>query len=57
MAATTLSGLLQCHFFPLDSTLQTELQTLSQTPLPRAKGELASSGTHTHTLTLSYMLL
>lgn len=43
MAATTLSGLLQCHFFPLDSTLQTELQTLSQTPLPRARGELASS--------------
>ncbi|XP_033963005.1 LOW QUALITY PROTEIN: proteasome activator complex subunit 4B [Pseudochaenichthys georgianus] len=43
MAGTTLSGLLQCQFFPLDSSLQTELQTLSQTRLPRARGELAST--------------
>ncbi|KAF3853762.1 hypothetical protein F7725_014450 [Dissostichus mawsoni] len=42
MAGTTLSGLLQCQFFPLDSSLQTELQTLSQTRLPLARGELAS---------------
>ncbi|XP_058477820.1 proteasome activator complex subunit 4B isoform X2 [Solea solea] len=42
MAATTLSGLLQCHFFPLDFSLQTKLQTLSQTRLPKARGELAS---------------
>ncbi|KAG7506391.1 proteasome activator complex subunit 4B-like [Solea senegalensis] len=42
MAATTLSGLLQCHFFPLDFSLQTQLQTLSQTRLPKARGELAS---------------
>lgn len=48
MAATTLSGLLQCQFFPLDFELQERLQTLSQTRLPRARGELASSGTHTH---------
>uniref|UniRef100_A0A3Q3IM86 Uncharacterized protein n=1 Tax=Monopterus albus TaxID=43700 RepID=A0A3Q3IM86_MONAL len=27
MAGTTLSGLLQCQFFPLDSNLQTQLQT------------------------------
>ncbi|XP_035997904.1 proteasome activator complex subunit 4B isoform X2 [Fundulus heteroclitus] len=47
MACTTLSGLLQCQFFPLDSSLQTQLQTLSQTPLPKARGELASTGTHT----------
>ncbi|XP_028989298.1 proteasome activator complex subunit 4B-like isoform X2 [Betta splendens] len=43
MAGTTLSGLLQCHFFPLDCSLQTQLQTLSQTPLPKARGELAST--------------
>ncbi|KAM4624596.1 proteasome activator complex subunit 4B [Polymixia lowei] len=43
MAGTTLSGLLQCHFFPLDSSLQTQLQTLSQTRLPKARGELAST--------------
>nr|XP_046233652.1 proteasome activator complex subunit 4B-like [Scatophagus argus] len=43
MAGTTLSGLLQCQFFPLDSSLQTQLQTLSQTCLPRARGELAST--------------
>ncbi|XP_068162395.1 proteasome activator complex subunit 4B-like [Antennarius striatus] len=43
MAGTTLSGLLQCQFFPLDSSLQTQLQTLSQTRLPRARGELAST--------------
>uniref|UniRef100_A0A3Q0QU92 Uncharacterized protein n=1 Tax=Amphilophus citrinellus TaxID=61819 RepID=A0A3Q0QU92_AMPCI len=43
MACTTLSGLLQCQFFPLDSSLQTQLQTLSQTCLPRARGELAST--------------
>ncbi|XP_012728979.2 proteasome activator complex subunit 4B isoform X3 [Fundulus heteroclitus] len=43
MACTTLSGLLQCQFFPLDSSLQTQLQTLSQTPLPKARGELAST--------------
>jgi len=49
MACTTLSGLLQCQFFPLDSSLQTELQTLSQTCLPKARGELASTGTNTHT--------
>uniref|UniRef100_A0A3B5PZE5 Proteasome activator complex subunit 4 C-terminal domain-containing protein n=1 Tax=Xiphophorus maculatus TaxID=8083 RepID=A0A3B5PZE5_XIPMA len=42
MACTTLSGLLQCQFFPLDSCLQTQLQTLSQTSLPKARGELAS---------------
>ncbi|KAG7228067.1 hypothetical protein INR49_005689 [Caranx melampygus] len=44
MAGTTLSGLLQCQFFPLDSSLQTQLQTLSQTCLPKARGELASTG-------------
>ncbi|KAF7667140.1 hypothetical protein LDENG_00077040 [Lucifuga dentata] len=43
MAGTTLSGLLQCQFFPLDSTLQTHFQTLSQTRLPKARGELAST--------------
>ncbi|XP_062269925.1 proteasome activator complex subunit 4B [Platichthys flesus] len=43
MAATTLSGLLQCQFFPLDLSLQTQLQTLSQTRLPKARGELAST--------------
>uniref|UniRef100_A0A8D3ED43 Proteasome activator complex subunit 4 n=1 Tax=Scophthalmus maximus TaxID=52904 RepID=A0A8D3ED43_SCOMX len=43
MAATTLSGLLQCQFFPLDFSLQTQLQTLSQTRLPKARGELAST--------------
>ncbi|KAM4526363.1 proteasome activator complex subunit 4B [Fundulus diaphanus] len=43
MACTTLSGLLQCQFFPLDSSLQTQLQTLSQTSLPKARGELAST--------------
>ncbi|KAM9336338.1 proteasome activator complex subunit 4B-like [Symphorus nematophorus] len=43
MAGTTLSGLLQCQFFPLDSSLQTQLQTLSQTCLPKARGELAST--------------
>uniref|UniRef100_A0A3Q3FX53 Proteasome activator Blm10 mid region domain-containing protein n=1 Tax=Kryptolebias marmoratus TaxID=37003 RepID=A0A3Q3FX53_KRYMA len=43
MASTTLSGLLQCQFFPLDSSLQTQLQTLSQTCLPKARGELAST--------------
>uniref|UniRef100_A0A3Q3GH33 Proteasome activator Blm10 mid region domain-containing protein n=1 Tax=Labrus bergylta TaxID=56723 RepID=A0A3Q3GH33_9LABR len=43
MAGTTLSGLLQCQFFPLDSSLQTQLQTLSQTPLPKARGELSST--------------
>uniref|UniRef100_A0A7N6FAQ8 Proteasome activator Blm10 mid region domain-containing protein n=1 Tax=Anabas testudineus TaxID=64144 RepID=A0A7N6FAQ8_ANATE len=49
MAGTTLSGLLQCQFFPLDSSLQTWLQTLSQTRLPKARGELASTGEHIHT--------
>uniref|UniRef100_A0AAQ5Y8J2 Proteasome activator Blm10 mid region domain-containing protein n=1 Tax=Amphiprion ocellaris TaxID=80972 RepID=A0AAQ5Y8J2_AMPOC len=49
MACTTLSGLLQCQFFPLDSSLQTQLQTLSQTCLPKARGELASTGTSAHT--------
>ncbi|XP_075999758.1 proteasome activator complex subunit 4B [Genypterus blacodes] len=44
MACTTLSGLLQCQFFPLDCSLQTQLQTLSQTRLPKARGELASTG-------------
>ncbi|XP_068439481.1 proteasome activator complex subunit 4B-like [Clinocottus analis] len=43
MAGTTLSGLLQCQFFPMDSSLQTQLQTLSQTRLPKARGELAST--------------
>ncbi|KAM9831639.1 proteasome activator complex subunit 4B-like [Neosynchiropus ocellatus] len=43
MAGTTLSGLLQCQFFPLDCALQTQLQTLSQTRLPKARGELAST--------------
>uniref|UniRef100_A0A8D0D4A4 Proteasome activator subunit 4 n=1 Tax=Sander lucioperca TaxID=283035 RepID=A0A8D0D4A4_SANLU len=43
MAGTTLSGLLQCQFFPLDPSLQTQLQTLSQTYLPKARGELAST--------------
>ncbi|XP_056286378.1 proteasome activator complex subunit 4B-like [Pseudoliparis swirei] len=43
MAGTTLSGLLQCQFFPLDSSLQTQLQTLSQTRLPKAREELAST--------------
>ncbi|KAK0140557.1 Proteasome activator complex subunit 4B [Merluccius polli] len=43
MAGTTLSGLLQCQFFPLDLGLQTQLQTLSQTRLPKARGELAST--------------
>ncbi|XP_054614170.1 proteasome activator complex subunit 4B [Dunckerocampus dactyliophorus] len=43
MAGTTLSGLLQCQFFPLDCSLQTQLQTLSQTRLPKARGELAST--------------
>ncbi|XP_028331301.1 proteasome activator complex subunit 4B [Gouania willdenowi] len=43
MACKTLSGLLQCQFFPLDSSLQTPLQTLSQTRLPKARGELAST--------------
>ncbi|KAK5608896.1 Proteasome activator complex subunit 4B [Crenichthys baileyi] len=43
MACTTLSGLLQCQFFPLDSSLQTQLQTLSQTSLPKARGELGST--------------
>ncbi|XP_061787911.1 proteasome activator complex subunit 4B-like [Nerophis lumbriciformis] len=43
MAATTLSGLLQCHFFPLDRMLQTQLQTLSQMRLPKARGELTST--------------
>ncbi|XP_038138502.1 proteasome activator complex subunit 4B [Cyprinodon tularosa] len=43
MACTTLSGLLQCQFFPLDSSLQTQLQTLSKTSLPKARGELAST--------------
>uniref|UniRef100_A0A8C7ZN05 Proteasome activator complex subunit 4 n=1 Tax=Oryzias sinensis TaxID=183150 RepID=A0A8C7ZN05_9TELE len=45
MACTTLSGLLQCQFIPLDSSLQTQLQTLSQTCVPKARGELASTGT------------
>lgn len=54
MACTTLSGLLQCQFIPLDSSLQTQLQTLSQTCIPKARGELASTGTcfssrHFHT--------
>uniref|UniRef100_A0A3Q1IES1 Uncharacterized protein n=1 Tax=Anabas testudineus TaxID=64144 RepID=A0A3Q1IES1_ANATE len=49
MAGTTLSGLLQCQFFPLDSSLQTWLQTLSQTRLPKARGELASTGNHSNT--------
>uniref|UniRef100_A0A3Q4HEW2 Proteasome activator Blm10 mid region domain-containing protein n=1 Tax=Neolamprologus brichardi TaxID=32507 RepID=A0A3Q4HEW2_NEOBR len=49
MACTTLSGLLQCQFFPLDSSLQTQLQTLSQTCLPKARGELASTGNHNNT--------
>uniref|UniRef100_A0A8C3A4M3 Uncharacterized protein n=1 Tax=Cyclopterus lumpus TaxID=8103 RepID=A0A8C3A4M3_CYCLU len=44
MAGTTLSGLLQCQFFPMDSSLQTQLQTLSQTRLPKAREELASTG-------------
>ncbi|XP_061666558.1 proteasome activator complex subunit 4B isoform X2 [Syngnathoides biaculeatus] len=44
MAGTTLSGLLQCRFFPLDRSLQTQLQTLSHTGLPKARGELASAG-------------
>uniref|UniRef100_A0A3Q2DTV4 Proteasome activator complex subunit 4 C-terminal domain-containing protein n=1 Tax=Cyprinodon variegatus TaxID=28743 RepID=A0A3Q2DTV4_CYPVA len=39
MACTTLSGLLQCQFFPLDSSLQTQLQTLSKTSLPKARGD------------------
>uniref|UniRef100_A0A3P9IVH1 Proteasome activator complex subunit 4 C-terminal domain-containing protein n=1 Tax=Oryzias latipes TaxID=8090 RepID=A0A3P9IVH1_ORYLA len=43
MACTTLSGLLQCQFIPLDSSLQTQLQTLSQTCVPKARGELAST--------------
>ncbi|XP_061562704.1 LOW QUALITY PROTEIN: proteasome activator complex subunit 4B-like [Phycodurus eques] len=43
MAGTTLSGLLQCHFFPLDRSLQTQLQTLSHTLLTKARGELAST--------------
>uniref|UniRef100_A0AAQ4Q0P3 Proteasome activator Blm10 mid region domain-containing protein n=1 Tax=Gasterosteus aculeatus aculeatus TaxID=481459 RepID=A0AAQ4Q0P3_GASAC len=43
MAGTTLSGLLQCQFFPLDPSLQTQLQTLSQTRLPKARGELGST--------------
>uniref|UniRef100_A0A8C6PPC9 Proteasome (Prosome, macropain) activator subunit 4b n=1 Tax=Nothobranchius furzeri TaxID=105023 RepID=A0A8C6PPC9_NOTFU len=43
MASTTFSGLLQCQFFPLDSSLQRQLQTLSQTCLPKARGELAST--------------
>ncbi|KAK7918864.1 hypothetical protein WMY93_010148 [Mugilogobius chulae] len=43
MAGTTLSGLLQCQFLPLDSGLHSQLQTLSQTTVPRARGELAST--------------
>uniref|UniRef100_A0A3B4F3K3 Proteasome activator complex subunit 4B-like n=1 Tax=Pundamilia nyererei TaxID=303518 RepID=A0A3B4F3K3_9CICH len=43
MACTTLSGLLQCQFFPLDSSLQTQLQTLSQTSLPKARGDYFNS--------------
>ncbi|CAL1599788.1 unnamed protein product [Knipowitschia caucasica] len=43
MAGTTLSGLLQCHFFPLDSGLHSKLHTLSQTAVPRARGEIAST--------------
>uniref|UniRef100_A0A3B3HLE3 Proteasome activator complex subunit 4 C-terminal domain-containing protein n=1 Tax=Oryzias latipes TaxID=8090 RepID=A0A3B3HLE3_ORYLA len=42
MACTTLSGLLQCQFIPLDSSLQTQLQTLSQTCIPKARGERQS---------------
>uniref|UniRef100_A0A8C6U8T4 Proteasome activator subunit 4b n=1 Tax=Neogobius melanostomus TaxID=47308 RepID=A0A8C6U8T4_9GOBI len=42
MAGTTLSGLLQCQFFPLDCSLHTELQTLSQTRVPKARGETNS---------------
>uniref|UniRef100_A0A8C3A3V6 Uncharacterized protein n=1 Tax=Cyclopterus lumpus TaxID=8103 RepID=A0A8C3A3V6_CYCLU len=49
MAGTTLSGLLQCQFFPMDSSLQTQLQTLSQTRLPKAREELASTGNHSNT--------
>uniref|UniRef100_A0A8C5CEE9 Uncharacterized protein n=1 Tax=Gadus morhua TaxID=8049 RepID=A0A8C5CEE9_GADMO len=43
MAGTTLSGLLQCQFFPLDQGLQSRLQTLSQTRLSRTRGEPAST--------------
>lgn len=53
MAGTTLSGLLQCHFFPLDHSLQTQLQALSHTRLSKARGELASTGNrkqHTDTM-------
>uniref|UniRef100_A0A3B3BUH5 Proteasome activator complex subunit 4 C-terminal domain-containing protein n=1 Tax=Oryzias melastigma TaxID=30732 RepID=A0A3B3BUH5_ORYME len=62
MACTTLSGLLQCQFIPLDSSLQTQLQTLSQTCLPKARGELASTGTcfswrHVHTMRQSQQYL
>ncbi|KAM6951408.1 proteasome activator complex subunit 4B [Aplochiton taeniatus] len=43
IAGTTLSGFLQCQFFSLDAGLQTKLQTLSQTSVPKARGELAST--------------
>uniref|UniRef100_A0A3Q3KIG1 Proteasome activator complex subunit 4 C-terminal domain-containing protein n=1 Tax=Mastacembelus armatus TaxID=205130 RepID=A0A3Q3KIG1_9TELE len=60
MAGTTLSGLLQCRFSPLDSSLQTQLQTLSQTCLPKARGELAPTDLvwrHAGVLSLSACVL
>ncbi|KAK2820550.1 hypothetical protein Q5P01_023509 [Channa striata] len=42
-AGNTLGGLLQCQFIPLESSVQTQLQTLSQTRIPKAEGELAST--------------
>ncbi|XP_046888598.1 proteasome activator complex subunit 4B-like [Hypomesus transpacificus] len=43
MAGTTLSGFLQCQFFPLDASLQNQLQSLSHTSLPRARSRELSS--------------
>uniref|UniRef100_A0A3B4YL77 Proteasome activator complex subunit 4 C-terminal domain-containing protein n=1 Tax=Seriola lalandi dorsalis TaxID=1841481 RepID=A0A3B4YL77_SERLL len=57
MAGTTLSGLLQCQFFPLDSSLQTQLQTLSQTRLPKARGDADLVRRHAGVLGLSACIL
>ncbi|CAF90547.1 unnamed protein product, partial [Tetraodon nigroviridis] len=43
MAGTTLSGLLQCCFLPLDARLQQQLQALGRTRLPKARAEAAAS--------------
>lgn len=64
MAATTLSGLLQCDFLSIDEPMQAHFESLSKTHLPkRRRRELGSvmdtipSAGNEHTSTPAFKLL